>query len=415
MKNKKLVSGIIGIGVIAILSMLLLTSGFNKTYQLQSIYFDIIKDDIKGKSISPDRLINMLPEIKYETTGGIVGNIDEKSGTQTTYETKVYEFKDKNELLEVAYLDDESNNKSLDKIDSISWDINRGNPKEVHLRISYSNLNQEQDYLYLGISPRNLSEQEEIFNSIGKMNSMYELYFKVAREYEGQDSLNINQVESILGNKKLQESEFEVDENFKRYDYTEDDFSILILNNEKQNNVEHVAIYSEDNKEIGLSYIKDREEGITISKNLKTLKEQQSIIKKLTPIYEHSYNSTEKELKQNDKNIINQANKIAKEQGYTIKPETKDEIMNGDSYAFALIKNACIEGGYSKEEIEKNSREGMDIISFELEEKSKYNNGDGNVWLCVLVNKENKVVGTYLNYEGYYPGIAPVGFKENLK
>ncbi|MGL5381532.1 hypothetical protein [Clostridium sp.] len=89
--------------------------------------------------------------------------------------------------------------------------------------------------------------------------------------------------------------------------------------------------------------------------------------------------------------------------------------MNGDSYAFALIKNTCIEGGYSKEEIEKNSRDGMDIISFELEEKSKYNNGDGNVWLCVLVNKENKVVGTYLDYEGYYPGIAPVGFKENLK
>ncbi|MGL5347246.1 MAG: hypothetical protein ACRDA3_07835 [Peptostreptococcaceae bacterium] len=71
---------------------------------------------------------------------------------------------------------------------------------------------------------------------------MYELYFKLAREYEGQDSLNIKQVESILGNKKLQESEFEFDENFKRYDYTEGNFSILILNNEKQNNVENVAI-----------------------------------------------------------------------------------------------------------------------------------------------------------------------------
>ena len=52
---------------------------------------------------------------------------------------------------------------------------------------------------------------------------------------------------------------------------------------------------------------------------------------------------------------INEARKIASEQGYTLKSETFNESMLGDSEIFEFMKNASIEGGYSEDNFDSDS------------------------------------------------------------
>ena len=109
---------------------------------------------------------------------------------------------------------------------------------------------------------------------------------------------------------------------------------------------------------------------------------------------------------------LEEAKKITSEQGYTLKSETltESDIMIGDSKVFDFIKEASMEGGYSKDDF-NSITEDRKIVGYELEEKSKI---DEPVMLCIVIDK-GKVIGSYLDYSGYMPGIESIGFKENFK
>ena len=106
------------------------------------------------------------------------------------------------------------------------------------------------------------------------------------------------------------------------------------------------------------------------------------------------------------------AKKITSEQGYTLKSETLTEpdIMIGDSEVFTFIKEASIEGGYSKDDL-NSITEDRKIVGYELEEKSKI---DEPIMLCIVIDK-GKVIGAYLDYSGYMPGITSIDFKDDFK
>jgi len=109
---------------------------------------------------------------------------------------------------------------------------------------------------------------------------------------------------------------------------------------------------------------------------------------------------------------LEEAKKITSEQGYTLKSETltESDIMIGDSKVFDFIKEASIEGGYSKDDF-NSITEDRKIVGYELEEKSKI---DEPIMLCMVIDK-GKVIGAYLDYSGYMPGITSIDFKDNFK
>ena len=109
---------------------------------------------------------------------------------------------------------------------------------------------------------------------------------------------------------------------------------------------------------------------------------------------------------------LNEAKKITTEQGYTLKSETltESDIMIGDSKVFDFIKEASMEGGYSKDDF-NSITEDRKIVGYELEEKSKI---DEPIMLCMVIDK-GKVIGSYLDYLGYFPGITSIDFKDNFK
>ena len=109
---------------------------------------------------------------------------------------------------------------------------------------------------------------------------------------------------------------------------------------------------------------------------------------------------------------LQEAKKITSEQGYTLKSETltESDIMIGDSKVFKFIKEASIEGGYSKDNF-NSITEDRKIVGYELEEKSKI---DEPIMLCMVIDK-GKVMGAYLDYSGYIPGIESIDLKDNFK
>ena len=84
--------------------------------------------------------------------------------------------------------------------------------------------------------------------------------------------------------------------------------------------------------------------------------------------------------------------------------------MIGDSKVFTFIEDASIKGGYSKEDF-SSITEDRKIVSYELEEKSKI---DEPIMLCMVIDK-GKVMGAYLDYSGYIPGIESIDLKDNFK
>lgn len=72
--------------------------------------------------------------------------------------------------------------------------------------------------------------------------------------------------------------------------------------------------------------------------------------------------------------------------------------MIGDSEVFKLIKDASIEGGYSKDDFDSMT-EDRKIVGYELVEKSKE---EKMITLCMIIDK-GKVIGAYLECTGYMP------------
>ena len=111
-----------------------------------------------------------------------------------------------------------------------------------------------------------------------------------------------------------------------------------------------------------------------------------------------------------DKIALDEAKKITSEQGYTLKSETLSDILIGDSEVFTLIKEASIKGGYLKDDLDSMT-EDRKVVGYELVEKSKE---DESIMLCMVIDK-GKVIGAYLDYSGYSPGITSIDFKYNFK
>lgn len=111
-----------------------------------------------------------------------------------------------------------------------------------------------------------------------------------------------------------------------------------------------------------------------------------------------------------DKIALDEAKKITSEQGYTLKSETLSDILIGDSEVFTLIKEASIKGGYLKDDLDSMT-EDRKVVGYELVEKSKE---DEPIMLCMVID-EGKVIGAYLDYSGYSPGITSIDFKYNFK
>lgn len=110
---------------------------------------------------------------------------------------------------------------------------------------------------------------------------------------------------------------------------------------------------------------------------------------------------------------LKEAEKIATEQGYSLKLDETiafSDILVGDSEAFKLIKDASIRGGYLEEDF-NSMTEDREVVGYELKEKSK----EGEpIILCLVIDKE-RIIGAYLDYSGYIPGIAQVDYKDDFK
>ncbi|WP_018591980.1 hypothetical protein [Terrisporobacter glycolicus] len=114
-----------------------------------------------------------------------------------------------------------------------------------------------------------------------------------------------------------------------------------------------------------------------------------------------------------DQIALEEAKRIVANEGYSLESQTLSEsdILVGDAGVFKLIKEASIEGGYSKDDF-NSMTEDRRVVSYKLKEKSKFK--DRPIMLCLVIDK-NKVIGAYLDYDGYYPNIAPINFKEYIK
>lgn len=102
---------------------------------------------------------------------------------------------------------------------------------------------------------------------------------------------------------------------------------------------------------------------------------------------------------------LEEAKKITSIEGYSLESEIFSE-----SDVFDFIKEASIEGGYTQEDLDSMTGN-RKVVAYKLKEESKENMP---IMLCLVIDK-NKVIGAYLDYEGYYPGIAPINFKEYMK
>ncbi|MGX4600033.1 hypothetical protein [Faecalimicrobium sp. JNUCC 81] len=112
--------------------------------------------------------------------------------------------------------------------------------------------------------------------------------------------------------------------------------------------------------------------------------------------------------------VSEEAKKIAKEQDYSIKVETKEYVMNGDAEVSKLMKKACIKGGYSPKNFKKIKGE-LKTFDYELEERSKFE--DDMIYLSLLVDSEESVIGSFLSYAGaeHIQSYKPVNFKDDFK
>lgn len=109
---------------------------------------------------------------------------------------------------------------------------------------------------------------------------------------------------------------------------------------------------------------------------------------------------------------LEEAKKITSIEGYSLESEifSESDILIGDSDVFDFIKEASIEGGYIQEDLDSMTGN-RKVVAYKLKEESKENMP---IMLCLVIDK-NKVIGAYLDYDGYYPGIAPINFKEYMK
>lgn len=111
-----------------------------------------------------------------------------------------------------------------------------------------------------------------------------------------------------------------------------------------------------------------------------------------------------------EKIALEEVKKITAKYGYSLKSENSTDTMVGDSDVFKLIKEASIKSGYSESDLNFMT-ENRKILEYELDEKSKK---DKAIKLSIVLDNE-KVIGAYLDYTGYNPGITSIDFVDDFK
>ncbi|MCR8743748.1 hypothetical protein [Romboutsia lituseburensis] len=283
MKGNKKFYVLICISCIVIMGSAVALNFKNKDLSLlQESYFNLIHKDVRGENILSNELNDLIPDTKVENIPGSVALIDStKNNSNLTYSTNNFEFTNKDEFLVVSYID--TNTKTLDKIDSISYNVNKGDNN--YLNTSYSKLNTNDWKLDLSLNLRSLDEQEQCFEVVNKLkdvNYLYEVYFNIARTIENDTKISISDIELLLNNKKLKKiKNGNNNDNRATYLYEINDLKLYIDYDLKSNKCINILLKSCNTGDINLSYYKDTKDGISLWKCSKNVKEQNKIIKDL--------------------------------------------------------------------------------------------------------------------------------------
>lgn len=261
MKVKKLLFLVIGVICIVLFSTVSISSLENKNLsQLQNLYFDTVDTDIKGKEMN-------LKELK-----DINSNLDLKNN-----KIKVI---DENEELNISYLEGEN------QINRISYEFKKENSDDIYLHTDYTKLKNGKLDLNLGIYLKSLKEQKDLANLINngqKLDTIYEIYYKIAESIENDASLSIEQIKNLFKeNKFVQFKDYNKENtNLKNYLIEENGYRLFIVHDTKLNKCKDVLIENEDTNKISMCYYKGNKSDIQLWKSSDNLKEQEAIFKNL--------------------------------------------------------------------------------------------------------------------------------------
>lgn len=288
MKIKKYLLYVIGLGLLGA-SMVGCGKVQNNLSQLQNTYFEVVNKDMNNNKVNSKELVSNLKELKFEKIKGasvLVDSQDENGNTQKSYDTSNYSFKNDNEVFEVSYLDKNNKEENLDKIDSVSYILNKENADDIYLNVYYANSGDEAGTLNIGVYPESVEEQKKLVNIINgkkEISDIYEVYYKIAQSIEDDSKMSLSYIENILEGKKLKKSDDYSDENtdLSLYLYSKDGLNMNIVYNEKEGKCQDVLLEDNESYEVSLCYYKDGDSGIQLWKNNSSLKEQEKIVSKL--------------------------------------------------------------------------------------------------------------------------------------
>lgn len=261
MKVKKLLFLVIGVNCIVLFSTVSISSLENKNLsQLQNLYFDTVDTDIKGKEMNLKKLKD------------INSNLDLKNN-----KNKVI---DENEELNISYLEGEN------QINRISYEFKKENSDDIYLHTDYIKLKNGKLDLNLGIYLKSLKEQKDLANLINngqKLDTIYEIYYKIAESIENDASLSIAKIKNLFKeNKFVQFKDYNKENtNLKNYLIEENGYRLFIVHDTKLNKCKDVLIENEDTNKISMCYYKGNKSDIQLWKSSDNLKEQEGIFKNL--------------------------------------------------------------------------------------------------------------------------------------
>ncbi|MBC6003217.1 hypothetical protein H8891_05345 [Paeniclostridium sp. NSJ-45] len=261
MKVKKLLFLVIGVNCIVLFSTVSISSLENKNLsQLQNLYFDTVDTDIKGKEMNLKKLKD------------INSNLDLKNN-----KNKVI---DENEELNISYLEGEN------QINRISYEFKKENSDDIYLHTDYIKLKNGKLDLNLGIYLKSLKEQKDLANLINngqKLDTIYEIYYKIAESIENDASLSIAKIKNLFKeNKFVQFKDYNKENtNLKNYLIEENGYRLFIVHDTKLNKCKDVLIENEDTNKISMCYYKGNKSDIQLWKSSDNLKEQEAIFKNL--------------------------------------------------------------------------------------------------------------------------------------
>lgn len=288
MKIKKYLLYVIGLGLLGA-SMAGCGKVQNNLSQLQNTYFEVVDKDMNNNKVNSKELVSNLKELKFEKIKGasvLVDSQDENGNTQKSYNTSNYSFKNDNEVFEVSYLDKNNKEENLDKIDSVSYILNKENADDIYLNVYYANSGDEAGTLNIGVYPESVEEQKKLVNIINgkkEISDIYEVYYKIAQSIEDDSKMSLSDIENILEGKKLKKLDYYSDENtdLSLYLYSKDGLNMNIVYNEKEGKFQDILLEDNESYEVSLCYYKDGDSGIQLWKKNSSLKEQGKIVSKL--------------------------------------------------------------------------------------------------------------------------------------